>query len=79
VAAHAVPAEPGLRHWDIFAELCRSADVRGNLVPDVHLAAIAIEQGATLYSADRGFARYAGLRWRHPLDPRPRRVGPQAE
>lgn len=59
---------PGARHWTIFTRLCTEGDVRGNLVPDAYLAALAIERGATWYSADRGFARFAGLRWRHPLD-----------
>lgn len=63
-----VPVEPGPRHWDVFTRLCHDADARGNLVPDAYLAAMAIERGATWYSADRGFARFPGLRWRHPLD-----------
>ncbi|MEV2255320.1 type II toxin-antitoxin system VapC family toxin [Streptomyces sp. NPDC050147] len=57
----------GPRHWAIFERLCRGAGARGNLVPDAYIAALAIESGATLYSADRGFARFPGLRWRHPL------------
>lgn len=63
-----VPAEPGPRHWGIFTDLCRKADAKGNLVPDAYLAAIAIEHGCEWITADRGFARYPGLRWRHPLD-----------
>lgn len=64
-----VPMEPGRRHWSIFAELCRTTSARGNAVPDAYLAAIVIEHGCLWHSADRGFARYPGLRWRHPLDP----------
>jgi predicted nucleic acid-binding protein len=41
----------------------------GNLVPDTHLAALAIEHGLTLMTTDRGFARFPGLRWENPLDP----------
>ena len=63
-----VPLEPGPRHWEIFTELCRKADAKGNLVPDAYLAAIAIEHGCEWITADRGFGRYPGLRWRHPLD-----------
>lgn len=59
--------EPGPRHWQVFVELCRSIDARGNDIPDVFLAALAVEHGATWYSADRGFARFPRLRWRHPL------------
>ena len=65
---NALTVAPGRRHWDIFTRLCVKAEARGNLVPDAYLAALAIEHGATLYSADRGFTRFADLRWRHPLD-----------
>jgi toxin-antitoxin system PIN domain toxin len=57
----------GSRHWEIFERLCREADVRGDLVPDAYLAALAIESGSELMTADRDFARFPGLRWRHPL------------
>lgn len=59
---------PGPRHWGIFSRLCRATDTRGNLVPDAYLAAVAMEHGATWYTADRGFSRFTGLRMRHPLD-----------
>ncbi len=59
---------PGPRHWQIFAELCRAAGARGNLVADAQHAAVAVEHGATWISKDRDFARFVGLRWRHPLD-----------
>jgi len=58
--------EPGTRHWDLFSDLCRRASVTGKLVPDAWLAALAIENRATLITADRGFARYPGLKWRDP-------------
>ena len=61
---------PGDRHWDTFVSLCRLVGATGNVVPDAYLAALAIEQGATWLSADRGFARFPGLRWEHPLDVR---------
>ena len=62
-----IPMEPGDRHWEIFADICRRLDARGNTVPDAYLAAIAVEQGATFVSADRGFAGFPGLRWIDPL------------
>ena len=37
-------------------------------IPDALIAAQAIEHGATLVTADRGFARFPRLSWRHPLD-----------
>lgn len=58
---------PGPRHWEIFTRLCSSAGAKGNTVPDAYLAALAIEHGCEWITADRGFARFPGLRWRHPL------------
>jgi toxin-antitoxin system PIN domain toxin len=62
-----VLVQPGPRHWQIFARLCRSAAARGNLVADAWFAALAIEAGCEWISTDRDFARFEGLRWRHPL------------
>jgi uncharacterized protein len=62
-----VPVAPGRRHWDIFRTLCVEAAVKGNLVPDAFLAAIAIEAGCEWITTDRDFARFKGLRWRHPV------------
>jgi predicted nucleic acid-binding protein len=42
---------------------------RGNLVADAYLAALALEAGAEWITTDRDFARFPGLRWRHPLEP----------
>lgn len=63
-----VELRPGAHHRTVFEGLCRRSSARGNAVPDAYLAALAIEQGCTWYSADRGFARYRGLRYEHPLD-----------
>lgn len=63
-----VPVAPGSGHWAIFTDLCRRAGAKGNLVPDAYLAAMAIESGATWITTDRDYARFPGLRWRHPLD-----------
>ncbi|MFT4035724.1 MAG: PIN domain-containing protein [Patulibacter sp.] len=62
----AVLLAAGATHWATFSRLCREAGVRGNDVPDAHLAALTIAQGAELVTFDRGFARYPGLRWRAP-------------
>ncbi|MFR9730200.1 PIN domain-containing protein [Saccharopolyspora sp. MS10] len=48
--------------------MCRESAASGDHIPDAYLAAIAIEHGAEWITADRGFARYPGLRRRHPLD-----------
>jgi len=45
--ANGVPVTPGPRHWEIFARLCVEGGVKGNLVPDAYLAALAIESGAS--------------------------------
>lgn len=58
----------GERHWQRFSTLCSDLQLRGNLVPDAHLAALALEQGAELVTFDRGFGRYPRLRWRCLLD-----------
>jgi uncharacterized protein len=58
---------PRIDHWPLLKALCREADARGNLVPDAHLAALAISWNGELVSADRGFARFPGLRFR-PLN-----------
>lgn len=62
-----VAVRPGPRHWDIFNRLARAARVRGNLVPDAYLAALAIESGSEWITTDRDYSRFEGLRWRHPL------------
>lgn len=58
---------PGPRHWGIFTHLCQAAGIRGNLVPDAYLAALAIESGSEWITTDRDFSRFPGLYWRHPL------------
>ena len=63
---HCVPVSPGPRHWEIFARLCRNAEVRGNLIPDAFYAALAIEFGCEWVTFDRDFARFEGLRWSRP-------------
>lgn len=63
----AVIVRPGDDHWSIFAALCRSSEIHGNLVTDAWLAALAIEHGCEFMTSDRDFARFEGLRWRHPL------------
>jgi toxin-antitoxin system PIN domain toxin len=59
-----VPTE---RHEAILGGLLTKGRATGNHTTDAHLAALAIEWGLELQSADRDFARYPGLRWRDPL------------
>ena len=59
--------QPTERHADILGEFLASPGVHGNLVPDAHLAALAVEHGLTLCSTDGDFARFQGLRWLNPI------------
>jgi len=61
-----VPVAPGPRHWDIFTQLCLTAGVKGDLVPDAYLAALAIESGSEWMTTDHDYSRFPGLRWRDP-------------
>ena len=56
----------GVRVDGVAGVLLRSAGVAGNLTTDAHLAALAIEHGATVLSFDRDFARFEGVRWTLP-------------
>ena len=62
---------PGERHWEILRRLIESSQASGALMMDAHLAALAVEHGATLFSTDRDFARFPDLEWRDPLVERP--------
>ena len=64
---NATTITPGPLHWEIFADLCRRAGAKGSLVSDAYLAALAIEANCELITTDRDFARFPGLRWRHPF------------
>lgn len=57
----------GDRHWEILGSLLGSAQVRGDLVNDAHLAALALEHGATVCTHDRDFSRFPGLRILDPF------------
>ncbi len=59
--------EPGSAYGSILRDLLRHAQVRGALVMDAHLAALAIEHGATLHTTDRDFRRFEGLQVTNPL------------
>jgi uncharacterized protein len=61
---HCQIVEPGPRHWNIFTNLCRIANAKGNLVQDAWFAALAIESGCEWITNDRDYARFPGLKWR---------------
>lgn len=58
---------PTDRHPQVLGRLLVAGRASGNHTTDAHLAALALEWGLELLSADRDFARYPGLRWRDPL------------
>ena len=60
--------EPGERHWPILQGLLRDGQATGPLVMDAVIAALAIENGAVVFSTDRDFSRFPGLEWRNPLE-----------
>jgi toxin-antitoxin system PIN domain toxin len=60
---------PADRHSALLRELLAPLGTAGNLTADAHLAALAIEHGAELCSADADFSRFPRLRWVNPLQP----------
>lgn len=64
---------PGERHLALVRELLEPLGTAANLVADAHLAALAIEHGAELCSADTDFARFPRLRYTNPLASAPSR------
>jgi len=58
---------PGPGHWRILSKLIREYSLTGNDIPDAHLAALALEHGLELFTADTGFSRFDTLRWQNPL------------
>jgi toxin-antitoxin system PIN domain toxin len=61
--------EPGAGHAEILLGLLGKYQIRGNLVTDAQLAALAIEHGLAIYSADTDFARFTELTWVNPISP----------
>jgi uncharacterized protein len=58
---------PGAAHVDVLTAFVEQRVMSSRLVPDAHLAALAIEHGLTLCSTDGDFARFPGLKWKNPL------------
>jgi uncharacterized protein len=62
-----VLVSPAEQHWRILSDLLPKSQARGPLIMDAHLAALAIEHGATLCTNDRDFLRFPGLKVEFPL------------
>jgi toxin-antitoxin system PIN domain toxin len=62
---------PSDRHPEVLGTLLKGSSMTSRLVPDAHLAALAIEHGLTLCSTDGDFSRFPGLKWENPLSAAP--------
>ena len=62
--------EPGVRYGLLLGDLIERYDLRGNLISDAQLAALALEHGLTVHSAETDFARFEELRWENPVAPK---------
>ncbi len=58
---------PGSDHCKTMAKLFRESGAGAQLVTDIHLASLAIEYKAVLYSNDTDFLRFPGLKVKNPL------------
>ena len=64
---YVIAVGPGEHHWQVLRNLLRTTGAAGNLVADAHLAAMAIELGAPIYSTDHDFKRFPGIEHVNPL------------
>ncbi len=60
---------PGEHHWRILSGLLRATGSAGNLTSDAHVAALALEHGCAVVSADSDFKRFSGITHVNPVDP----------
>jgi toxin-antitoxin system PIN domain toxin len=60
-------AHPTDAHWSVLDDMCRAGQARGPILMDAHLAALAVEHGASLCTTDRDFARFPRLKVIDPL------------
>lgn len=58
---------PTATHWTTLIGMARDGQARGPLTTDAHLAALTAEHGGVLYTTDRDFARFEGVKFRNPL------------
>ena len=64
---HVTPLNPGTGHLRFFRQNVAVSGGSHNLVPDAHIAALAMEYDAEVHSADKDFGRFPGVRWHNPL------------
>jgi toxin-antitoxin system PIN domain toxin len=67
-ASRWLPSGPDV--WRRFADLAQSdPGIRGKVVPDAYLAAVALAHGARIATSDRGFGRFPGVKFFDPSAP----------
>ena len=59
---------PGRRTWQLLGRVCAEGQARGAMVMDAHLAALALEHGASIATTDRDFSRFPGVEVLNPLE-----------
>ncbi len=59
--------QPGPRHAQVLRDLLAESGGRAGLVPDAHLAALAVEHGVPVCSFDADFARFPSVGWFRPV------------
>ena len=64
---HITPLNPGLEHLALLQQNLAAAGAGADLVPDAHIAALAMEHQAEVHSNDSDFGRFPGLQWHNPL------------
>jgi len=64
---HVTAVGPGEHHWPILSNLLRASGTAGNLTSDAHVAALALEYGASVVSADSDFRRFSGITHVNPV------------
>jgi len=58
---------PGENHWPVLRSLLQASGTAGNLTADAHLAALALEHGCSIATADNDFRRFAGVTCINPV------------
>jgi uncharacterized protein len=58
---------PTPRHWSTLRQMLTAGQAGGPMATDAHLAALSLEHGATVYTTDRDFSRFPGVRVVNPL------------
>ena len=61
--------QPGPRTWRLLARMCEDGQAKGAMVMDAHLAALALEHGASIATTDRDFMRFPDIELMNPVKP----------